>query len=234
VEIVPIGTVRTCFGDKFAVPRQPALCSSSWGELTFHEGFRDPSMVRGLSEFSHLWLVFGFHATVEKGWSPTVRPPRLGGNKRVGVLATRSTFRPNGLGLSLVRLEEVSMGAEGPCLKLGRLDLIDGTPIYDIKPYLPFTDALPEAHAGFADTPPPSIPVTVAESAREAFEALPTRSRALILECLSQDPRPAVQSGQDEKLFGARLCGHEVRFHFEAGGCEILSISPADGSGLNC
>ena len=234
MEIAPIGTVRTCFGDKFAVPRQPALCPSSWGELTFHEGFRDPSMVRELSEFSHLWLIFGFHATAEQGWSPTVRPPRLGGNKRVGVFATRSTFRPNGLGLSLVKLEGIEFDQEGPRLKLARLDLIDGTPIFDIKPYLPFTDALPEAFAGFADGPPPGVPVSVNAAASGAFEALPSRARALILECLSQDPRPAVQVEREEKRYGARLCGHEVRFCFRDDCCEILSISPEAGSGLNC
>ncbi len=234
MEIVPIGTVRTCFGDKFAVPRQPSLCASSWGELTFHEGFRDPSMVRELSEFSHLWLIFGFHATADKGWTPTVRPPRLGGNKRVGVFATRSTFRPNGLGLSLVALEGVELRPDGTHLKLGRLDLIDGTPVYDIKPYLPFTDALPEAHAGFAETAPPSVPVWVADEAREEFDSLPARARALIQECLAQDPRPAVQSERAEKQFGARLCGCEVRFRFDADGCRIVSISKADGSGLNC
>jgi len=234
VEITPIGTVRTCFGDKFAVPRQPVLCPSSWGELTFYEGFRDPSMVRELSEFSHLWLIFGFHATAGQGWSPTVRPPRLGGNKRVGVFATRSTFRPNGLGLSLVKLEGIEYGQDGPLLKLGRLDLIDGTPIFDIKPYLPFTDALPEAAAGFADTLPSEVPVSVNADALGAFEALPLRARALILECLSQDPRPAVQVDREEKLYGARLCGQEVRFCFGDQGCEILSISPEAGSGLNC
>jgi tRNA-Thr(GGU) m(6)t(6)A37 methyltransferase TsaA len=191
-------------------------------------------MVRELSSFSHLWLIFGFHGTVEKGWTPTVRPPRLGGNKRVGVWASRSTFRPNGLGLSLVSLEGIEPGPEGPFLKLGRLDLIDGTPVYDIKPYLPFTDALPEALAGFAEAPPPSIPVSISDQARANFESLPTRARRLIVECLSQDPRPAVQSGREEKQFGARLCGHEVRFRIVDGVCEITTISPADGSGLNC
>lgn len=234
MEIAPIGMVRTCFGDKFAVPRQPVLCPSSWGELSFLEGYRDPSMLRELSEFSHLWLIFGFHATADKGWTPTVRPPRLGGNKRVGVFATRSTFRPNGLGLSLVKLEGIDHRADGPVLRLGRLDLIDGTPVYDIKPYLPFTDALPEAIAGFADTPPPSVAVTVSDRARGDFEALPPRARALIQECLAQDPRPAVQAEREEKQYGARLCGYEVRFRFEDRSCEILSISPADGSGLNC
>lgn len=234
MEITPIGTVRSCFGDKFAVPRQPSLCPSSWGELLMHEGYRDPSMVRDLAEFSHLWLIFGFHATAEKGWSPTVRPPRLGGNKRVGVFATRSTYRPNGLGLSLVGLDGIDLRPEGPVLRLSRLDLIDGTPVYDIKPYLPFTDAIPEAHAGFASIPPPSVAVTISEAAEQDFKILPPRSKAVILECLAQDPRPAVQAEREGKEFGARLCGCEVRFHFPDSGCEILSITDADGSGLNC
>lgn len=234
MEITPIGTVRSCFGDKFAVPRQPALCPSSWGELMLDEGYRDPSMVRDLAEFSHLWLIFGFHATAEKGWSPTVRPPRLGGNKRVGVFATRSTYRPNGLGLSLVGLEGVDLRPEGPVLRLSRLDLIDGTPVYDIKPYLPFTDAIPEAHAGFASVPPPSVVVTISEAAEEDFKALPPRSKSVILECLAQDPRPAVQAERSGKEFGAKLCGCEVRFHFPDSACEILSIKASGGSGLNC
>jgi tRNA (adenine37-N6)-methyltransferase len=234
VEITPIGTVRTCFGDKFAVPRQPVLCPSSWGELTFHQDFRDPSMLRDLAGFSHLWLIFGFHATAEKGWSPTVRPPRLGGNRRVGVFATRSTFRPNGLGLSLVTLEGIESAADGPRLRLGRLDLIDGTPVYDIKPYLPFTDSAAGASAGFAETAPVEIAVSVNPAIREIFDSLPARARSLILECLAQDPRPAVQAGREERQYGARLCGHEIGFRFERGGCQIVSISPAEGSGLNC
>ena len=137
----PIGTVHTCFGGKFGVPRQPGLCPSAWGKLVFHETYRSPEAIRGIEGFSHLWLIFGFHETVAQGWKPTVRPPRLGGNQRVGVFASRSTFRPNGLGLSLVRLEGIDTTAnDAPVLLLGGVDLLDGTPVYDIKPYLPYAE----------------------------------------------------------------------------------------------
>ena len=149
--IAPIATVRSCFGAKFAVPRQPGLCPSAWGRLVFHPEYRSLEAVRGIEGFSHLWLIFGFHETVEQGWKPTVRPPRLGGNQRVGVFASRSTFRPNGLGLSLVKLEGIDTTApDSPVLMLGGLDLLDGTPVYDVKPYLPYAEAVPEAAAGFA------------------------------------------------------------------------------------
>ncbi|BCU79779.1 tRNA (N6-threonylcarbamoyladenosine(37)-N6)-methyltransferase TrmO [Luteolibacter sp. LG18] len=226
MEIVPIGTVRSCFGEKFAVPRQPGLCPSAWGELVFHEDFRDPSTVRGLEGFSHVWLVFGFHGTAGQGWTPTVRPPRLGGNKRVGVFASRSTFRPNGLGLSLVRLEAVEPSTdEGPILRLGGLDLIDGTPIYDIKPYLPYAEALPDAVGGFAAEAPPMLEVIVSAAASKAFERLPARAQAVLRECLAQDPRPAVQTAKEDRVFGAKLCGHDVQFRITGGSCEIVSLS---------
>ena len=159
----PIGIVRSCFGSKFAVPRQPGLCPSAWGHLVFHEPYRSPEALRGICGFSHLWLIFGFHETLAQGWHPTVRPPRLGGNERVGVFASRSPFRPNGLGLSLVKLE----GSDPTgTLLLGGLDLLDGTPIYDVKPYLAYAEAIPEATSGFAHEALPRLPVQVAEPAR--------------------------------------------------------------------
>ena len=157
MEIEPIGFLRTCFGSKFAVPRQPGLCPSAWGYLEFSEKYRSVDAVRGLDGFSHVWLVFGFHQTVDEGWRPTVRPPRLGGEKRVGVFASRSTYRPNGLGLSLVKLENVfdqrTDGMEPPVLEFSGVDLVDGTPVYDIKPYLPYAESLPDAESGYAAEP---------------------------------------------------------------------------------
>lgn len=227
MEIKPIGLVRSCFGGKFAVPRQPGLCPSAWGELVFHEEFRDPSTVRGLEGFSHVWLLFGFHGTADQGWQPTVRPPRLGGNQRVGVFASRSTFRPNPLGLSLVRLEGVDLATkEGPILKLGGLDLIDGTPIYDIKPYLPYAEALPDAVGGFAAEAPVLLEVTISSAALKAFNRLPERAQAVIRECLAQDPRPAVQAGKEDRTYGAELCGQDVRFRVGPTGCEVVEIVP--------
>jgi tRNA-Thr(GGU) m(6)t(6)A37 methyltransferase TsaA len=221
----PIGTVRSCFGGKFGVPRQPGLCPSAWGELVFMPAFRNPDLIRGIDGFSHLWLVFGFHETAEKGWHPTVRPPRLGGNERVGVFASRSTFRPNPLGLSLVRLEGLETRAdEGTVLLLGGLDLIDGTPVYDIKPYLPYAEAVPDAHGGYATSEIPRLEVVVDEAALPVFDGLPERARRVILEALALDPRPAVRAEDSDRVFGAPICGVDVRFTVAEGRCAIVGI----------
>jgi tRNA-Thr(GGU) m(6)t(6)A37 methyltransferase TsaA len=230
----PIGIVRSCFGGKFGVPRQPGLCPSAWGRLVFHEAYRRPEAIRGIDGFSHLWLIFGFHETLAQGWKPTVRPPRLGGNERVGVFASRSTFRPNGLGLSLVKLEGVDLtAAEGPVLLLGGLDLLDGTPVYDVKPYLPYAEALPDATAGFAREEIRRLPVEVDRAATEDFQRLPLRAQAVITEALSLDPRPATQVADGSREFGASLCGCNVRFVVRDGVCRIVRIEKLQGSGLN-
>ncbi|MDX1680410.1 MAG: tRNA (N6-threonylcarbamoyladenosine(37)-N6)-methyltransferase TrmO [Akkermansiaceae bacterium] len=231
MQIEPIAHVHSCFGSKFAVPRQPGLCPSAWGEVHFEPAFRNGDCLRGIEGFSHLWLVFGFHQTVGQGWKPTVRPPRLGGEQRVGVFASRSTYRPNGLGLSLVRLEAVERGGEGgPVLKVGGLDLLDGTPIYDIKPYLPYAEALPDARAGYASEEISRLEVSVEDEARAAFEALPQRAQSLIMEALALDPRPAVQTGDEGRVFGALLCGHDVRFTVIDGRCRIVELIGIAGS----
>jgi tRNA (adenine37-N6)-methyltransferase len=210
--LVPVATVHSCFGGKFGVPRQPGLCPSAWGRLVFHEAFRTPEAIRGIEGFSHLWLVFGFHQTAGQGWSPTVRPPRLGGN----------------LGLSLVRLEGIDTGsADGPALLLGGLDLIDGTPVYDIKPYLPYAEAIPDAAAGFAADEIPRLAVVVADEAAAEFSALPERSRLVIRQALALDPRPAVCADDDARVFGATLCGVNVRFTISSGLCRILEAGKA-------
>jgi tRNA-Thr(GGU) m(6)t(6)A37 methyltransferase TsaA len=224
----PIAVVRSCFGGKFGIPRQPGLCPSAWGELVFHDAYRSPEAIRGIEGFSHLWLIFGFHETIDQGWNPTVRPPRLGGNQRVGVFASRSTFRPNGLGLSLVSLEGVDLDAkDSPKLLLGGLDLVDGTPIFDIKPYLPYTESLPDATTGFANDEIPRLAVEVADSARADFSQLPDRAQALIREALSLDPRPAVRMKDSDRVFGALFCGHNVRFTVKHGVCRIIELPPA-------
>ena len=223
----PIGIVRSCFGEKFAVPRQPGLCPSAWGDLVFHPPYRSRDAVRGLEGFSHVWLIFAFHETTAHGWSPTVRPPRLGGNQRVGVFASRSTFRPNGLGLSLVRLEGIDFDSpDAPVLKLGGLDLIDGTPVYDIKPYLPYAESVPDARTGFASAEIPRLHVEIDDAAVADFEALPERARSLVTEALSLDVRPAVRADDDGRVFGAILCGHNIRFRIDAGTCRVLAIAP--------
>jgi tRNA-Thr(GGU) m(6)t(6)A37 methyltransferase TsaA len=221
----PIGIVRSCFGGKFGVPRQPGLCPSAWGELVFHETYRSQEAIRGIEGFSHLWLIFGFHETAEQGWKPTVRPPRLGGNRRIGVFASRSTFRPNSLGLSLVRLEGIDTTAkDAPVLLLGGLDLLDGTPIYDIKPYLPYAEAMPDAAAGFADGEIPRLRVEIAADAEDAFGKIPVRAQSVIREALALDPRPAVRKGDSERVFGALLCGRDVCFTVRDGVCTVLEL----------
>lgn len=223
----PIGIVRSCFGGKFGVPRQPGLCPSAWGSLHFHRPYRSREALRGLEGFSHLWLIFGFHETADQGWKPTVRPPRLGGNQRVGVFASRSTFRPNALGLSLVRLEGIDESApDAPVLQLGGLDLIDGTPVYDIKPYLPYAESVPGSCGGFAAAEIPRLTVELADSVRPAFDVLPPRAQAVMQEALSLDPRPAVQTEDPGRIFGAALCGHNVRFTISGEICRIVDIEP--------
>jgi tRNA-Thr(GGU) m(6)t(6)A37 methyltransferase TsaA len=221
----PIGTVRSCFGGKFATPRQPGLCPHAWGDLVLHPPYRSREAVRGLDGFSHLWLIFGFHQTADNGWSPTVRPPRLGGNQRVGIFASRSTFRPNPLGLSLVRLEGIDLeSGEAPVLRLGGIDLIDGTPVYDIKPYLAYAESIPDARAGFATGEIPRLGVEIAPAAAGDFASLPERARALIVEALSLDARPAVCADDSGRIFGATLCGYNVRFTIHGACCQVLSI----------
>lgn len=227
-----IGHVRSCFGSKFGVPRQPGLCPSAWGEVVFEEGYRNVDALRGIEGFSHLWLIFGFHHTADKGWKPTVRPPRLGGNERVGVFASRSTHRPNGLGLSLVTLEGVE-DADGMLrLRVGGLDLLDGTPVYDIKPYLAYAESLPDARSGFAGEEMPRLEVRLGEHACPHFERLPARARQLILEALALDPRPPVQRGDEGRIFGALLCGHDVRFRVSGSSCTIVELVASEHGGL--
>ena len=153
-QFAQIGVIRSPYKEKFAVPRQPGLVKNGGGELYLLPPYNQADAVRGLENFSHLWILFVFHQTMEGGWRPTVRPPRLGGNARMGVFATRSTFRPNPIGMSLVELKGIRCQKEHVVLELGSLDLVDGTPVVDIKPYLPFAEALPEASASYAQQAP--------------------------------------------------------------------------------
>ena len=195
-EIVPIATIHTPFTSKFGIPRQSGLAPTE-GKIVFEKEYRVPEAVRGLEEYSHLWLIWEFTEAKSEGWSPTVRPPRLGGNRRVGVFATRSPYRPNSLGLSCVRLLRVAPdGPEGPVLYVAGADILNGTPIYDIKPYLPFADAVPDAVGGFADgVKGQRLAVEVPEPLRQALgKALPA-----VTELLAQDPRPRYQDDPDRE-----------------------------------
>lgn len=218
-----IARVRTCYGEKFGVPRQPGLVDEAWGELVFEPGFGNADAVRGLEGFSHLWLVFVFHQAVRDGWKPTVRPPRLGGNEKVGVFASRSPFRPNPIGLSCVRLEKIDTGDDGaPVLWLRGVDLVDGTPVLDIKPYLPYADALPDAQGGFAAGPPEKREITWHDG---AGATLTDSTKCLIEHTLACDPRPSYHCGERE--YGCLIDGYNVRWRQHAGGSTIIACDPA-------
>jgi tRNA-Thr(GGU) m(6)t(6)A37 methyltransferase TsaA len=221
-----IGTIRSCFTEKFGTPRQPGLCPSAWGELQLLSRYRNPDFLRGIEGFSHLWIVFGFHALDHRPRTATVRPPRLGGNERTGVFATRSNFRPNPIGLSVARLEEITHDPEkGPLLRLGGIDILDGSPVYDVKPYLPYADALPGASAGFAKEEIPRLAVECAAEAAEDFAKLPQRAQALIREALALDPRPAVRGGPPDRSFATRMADCNIRFTVDGTTCRIISIA---------
>ena len=208
MELTPIAHIRSDFSEKFGIPRQSGLVEELTAAVVFEPEYRDPSALRGLEGFSHLWLIWEFSRS--RGWSPTVRPPRLGGNKRLGVFATRSPFRPNPLGLSCVRLVEVRQDrALGPVLVVAGADLMDGTPIYDVKPYLPYADCKPDAVGGFA-AQPKGADLTV-DCPPALLDRVPEDKRAALLAVLAQDPRPQYQD-DPERVYGMAFAGLEVKF----------------------
>lgn len=210
MEITPIAYIRSDFQEKFGIPRQSGLVEALRAEVVFAPEYRVPEAVRGLEDFSHIWLIWEFSQARREGWSPTVRPPRLGGNRRLGVFATRAPFRPNALGLSAVRLEAVEPDtSQGPVLHVSGADLLDGTPIYDIKPYLPYADAHPEASGGFTDRTPRSL--LAVECPPALLEQVPPEKREALLAVLAQDPRPSYQDDPD-RVYGMAFAGLQVRF----------------------
>jgi tRNA-Thr(GGU) m(6)t(6)A37 methyltransferase TsaA len=214
-----IGTLHSPFREKFGIPRQPGLAPHAISRLVLHAEYASAACVDGLAEFSHLWLTFVFHATASQGWQPGVRPPRLGGNTRRGVFATRSMFRPNPVGLSVVELIDIVDGVQGKELLLRGADCLDGTPVLDIKPYLPYADSIPAARAGFANTTPPLLPVQWSAQAQADADTLQLSPdlRALINEVLAQDPRPAYRNtASDMHEYGIWLDNVNVRFHASA------------------
>lgn len=205
-----IAQIRTDFSSKFGVPRQSGLVEELTGKIIFEREYRSADAVRGLEDFSHIWLIWEFSKTADAKWSPTVRPPKLGGNTHVGVFATRSPFRPNPLGLSCVRLERIELSKElGPVLYVSGADLVDKTPIYDIKPYLPYADCRLDATGGFTD----SIKQTLLEVEIPAhlLEKLPLEKREAVKKVLALDPRPSYQNDAD-RIYGFGFAGYEVRF----------------------
>ncbi len=207
-----IAYIQSDFPDKFGIPRQSGLVDSLVARVVFEPEFRNPDALRGIEGFSHLWLIWEFSRSVGKPWSPTVRPPRLGGNTRLGVFATRSPFRPNPVGLSCVRLIGVEQGDEGPVLLVAGADLMDGTPIYDIKPYVPYADCHPEALGGF--TTDAEDYLLQVEFPRELLEKLPADRRRAAQEVLSHDPRPSYQN-DPERIYGMRFGNHDIRFRVD-------------------
>lgn len=209
MEISPIAVIRTEFPEKFGIPRQSGLASSLRGRIVFNEGFRDPSALKGLESFSHLWLIWEFSANRHSDWHPTVRPPRLGGNATMGVFATRSPFRPNPLGLSCVEIEGVELSsAEGPIIYVRGADLMDGTPIYDIKPYIRYADSRPDAVCGYADEiPQMTLKVVMNEEIRMK---LGDKADAA-MEILAYDPRPSYQN-DPERVYGLSFAGYDIKF----------------------
>ncbi len=230
----PIGVIRSCYQEKFGIPRQPGLTISARAQLELHGACNCPEAVVGLEQFSHIWIQFVFHQTLAEGWRPTVRPPRLGGEKRLGVFATRSTHRPNPLGLSLVKLESIHHEKGQVWLELSGIDLLDGTPVIDIKPYLPWADSQPDATAGFAPEPPETITVSWTEAAllqcRQAGQQLGQPFQQLVEEVLSQDPRPAYLKKRPREDYGVLLWGYNVRWKVKEEGFEVFSIDLAGGS----
>ena len=223
--IRPIARIRTDFPTKFGVPRQSGRAPSASGTVVFEAEFRDESALRGIEGFSHLWLIFDFSEAHRDTWSPTVRPPRLGGNTRVGVFASRSPFRPNPLGLSCVRLRSVEKtGAYGTVLRVSGVDLVDGTPIYDIKPYLPFADSFPDATGGFAA---PQAAHRLEVSFPDDLAApIPEEKRAALVECLADDPRPSYQD--DERIYTMPFAKFEIDFTVVGETLTVVAVRRAD------
>jgi len=217
-----IARVRNDFPTKFGIPRQPGLVPEMLSVIVFEPEYRVAEALRGLEDFSHIWLIWGFHQAVREKWSPTVRPPRLGGNTRMGVFATRSPFRPNAIGLSvvkLVRMEE--SGSQGTVLVVSGADMMDGTPVYDIKPYIPYADCIPEATGGFTQTIE-KRQVQV-EAAPELLAKIPEDKRQALIGILEQDPRPAYQD-DPQRVYGFAYAGLEIRFRVEADRLYLVSV----------
>ncbi len=220
--IEPIAIIENAYTSKFGVPRQSGLVEEVISRIVFEPGYRAEEALRGIEGFSHLWLIWGFHGTRGEGWNPTVRPPRLGGNTRMGVFATRSPFRPNGLGLSCVRLTGVERTKDrGTTLLVAGADLMNGTPIFDIKPYLPYADSHPEASGGFTDARAKRrLPVRIPEA--EARK-MPEESLRALRSVLAEDPRPAYQE-DPERVYGFEFDRRTVRFRVRDGVLEVLEI----------
>ncbi len=217
-----IAHIHTDFPTKFGIPRQSGIIASLQGRIVFEPEYRNPEAVRGLEDFSYIWLLWEFSKAVRDTWSPTVRPPRLGGNVRKGVFATRSPFRPNPIGLSSVQLEKVDLDPKlGPVLYVSGVDLMDGTPIYDIKPYITYTDSHPDAVSGFASTPAEYL--LEVDFPDALLQKVPESQRESLIEVLAHDPRPQYQD-DPERVYGMAFGGMEVKFKVEGIQLTVLEM----------
>ena len=222
--IEAIAHIRSPFAGKFGIPRQSGLVEEVRATVVFCPKYRSPEAVRGLEGFERIWLIWHFHQALRDGWSPTVRPPRLGGNQRVGVFATRSPFRPNALGLSAVRLDGIEEHPDlGPVLHVSGADLADGTPIFDIKPYVPYADSYPDSRGGFADAV--ERKKLKVEFPAALLEQIPVQQQGGLIGVLAQDPRPSYQD-DPERIYGMTFAGYNVRFTVSMGLLTVCGVEP--------
>ncbi len=233
IVVTPVAVVRSPFRERFGIPRQPGLAGAVPGRLEFLPPYNRAAAVAGLDAFSHLWLLFRFHGNPDTGPALTVRPPRLGGNERVGVFASRSPYRPNPIGLSVVRLEAVEQTVGGPVLRLRGVDLLDGTPVLDVKPYVPYADAVAGARGGFAEPDIPRLPVRFTPEAEQQLALRPDAAevRAVIESVLGLDPRPGYRQGEpdSDRVLGMRLYDFDLRWRVTGGAMTVLELGPDAG-----
>lgn len=226
LEISPIAHIKTDFKEKFGIPRQSGRAASLTGKIVFLPEYRTPDALRGLEDFSHIWLLFDFSEAHKDAWSPTVRPPRLGGNKRVGVFASRSPFRPNPIGLSCVKLEKIEKTEdEGYVLLVSGVDLLDGSPILDIKPYIPHADLKIDATGSYSDD---AKDYRLDVYFPDVFlQKLPVDKRDAVIECLADDPRPAYQD-EPERIYGMLFAGYNIQFQVEGDTLTVVGIEKTE------
>ena len=219
-----IARIHTSFNEKFGIPRQSGIVEGTIGEIVFEPEYRNEQALRGIEGYSHLWLIWKFSEAERDEWSPTVRPPRLGGNKRIGVFATRSPFRPNPIGLSSVKLLGVNRTKDGVTLTVSGIDMLDGTPIYDIKPYLAFTDSHPDAVCGFSDEVKDyKVKVDFPE---KLLKKIDESDRGAILEILAQDPRPSYKNGKDQdNEYGMSYGKYEIKFKVSSDTLTVTEVN---------
>ncbi|MBU1172542.1 MAG: tRNA (N6-threonylcarbamoyladenosine(37)-N6)-methyltransferase TrmO [Proteobacteria bacterium] len=233
IRLNSIGTIHSCFKEKFGVPRQAGLVKEAPATLIFHPEYARVDAVRELERFSHIWVLFVFHLSVRDTWPEMVRPPRLGGNRKVGVFASRSPFRPNPIGMSAVKLDRIEITDKGPILHLKGVDMVDQTPVLDIKPYLPYSDIIKEATGGFAhEAPIPVFEIRFSPDADMTLNHMGKHNpdlRNIIIQMLGQDPRPAYyenNASDHSKIFGIRIFDHDVKWQVRDHMILVLSLDP--------